>query len=151
MVLTFSHTHTHIHADTRHDGRRFMCQGLIYGIGLKLGRHVDAMGSWVVLFSLGLTTRFYVDGHVINFKSGDALVFHGGARHAVMHGVEDVIPGTAPAWCTGEWAYMRDRRISIQLRQQGQQVGRYRSFRCSPRALGAALSAPRGPRDCREH
>ena len=99
--------------------RWFMCQGLVYGIGLQLPRHIDAVGSWVVLFSLGLTTKFYVDGETITFQSGDALVFHASGPHTVMHGVEDVIPNSGPAFCRsgGEFAFMQDRRISVQLRQ----------------------------------
>jgi len=37
------------------------------------------MGEYLVLLSVGCTVDFCVDGQVIQMRSGDALVFNGGA------------------------------------------------------------------------
>jgi hypothetical protein len=76
--------------------------------------HVDGTGRYLVLLSLGCTVNFLVDGRVVSFESGDALVFNGGRYHDVMHGVRNVQPGTCPAGLPRE---LRDARVSLQLRQ----------------------------------
>ena len=88
--------------------------GLRYGNGATLYDHVDGHGRYLVLLSLGCTVQFLVDGNLIEFESGDALVFHGGRHHRVMHGVRAVRPGTCPACMPRE---LRDARVSLQLRQ----------------------------------
>ena len=49
----------------------YFCSGLLYKAGSKLDRHIDAVGTWVVLISIGCTTKFYVNGRTIDFESGD--------------------------------------------------------------------------------
>jgi hypothetical protein len=87
---------------------------LLYTAGGSLQDHVDGVGRYLVLLSIGCTVDFSIDGHVIPFESGDALVFHGGRHHQVFHGVRAVRPGTCPACMPRE---LRDARVSLQLRQ----------------------------------
>jgi hypothetical protein len=42
----------------------FYCTGLLYGAGSTLPRHVDALGTWVVLLSIGNTTDFFIGNTV---------------------------------------------------------------------------------------
>lgn len=49
----------------------YFCSGLMYASDSKLPRHIDAVGTWVVLLSIGCTTKFFVNGRTIDFESGD--------------------------------------------------------------------------------
>lgn len=93
----------------------------------SLPRHVDGIDGWVVLFSFGCSVEFDVGGKTVLIETGDALVFNGGAAHAVVHGISRPVHGTAshrgkekrglvgfhpsgPAF--DDW------RVSVQARQQ---------------------------------
>jgi hypothetical protein len=96
--------------------RPFMqASALLYSSDGALHDHVDHVGNYLVLLSLGCTVNFLVDGRVIVFASGDALIFNGATRHNVMHGVRSVHPRTCPP---GLPAALRGMRLSLQLRQQ---------------------------------
>ena len=43
----------------------------MYASDSELPRHIDAVGTWVVLLSIGCTTKFFVNGRTIDFESGD--------------------------------------------------------------------------------
>jgi hypothetical protein len=85
-----------------------------------LHNHVDSRDGYLVLLSIGCTVDFYVSGSVIEFASGDALIFNGSVQHNVMHGVRGVRPGTCPRGLPAE---LRDARISVQLRQRRSRAG----------------------------
>jgi hypothetical protein len=96
--------------------RPFMqASGLLYSSDGVLHDHVDGVGNYLVLLSLGCTVDFLVDGRIIAFASGDALIFNGGAAHGVMHGVRAVHPRTCPPGLPAE---LRGARLLLQLRQQ---------------------------------
>ena len=102
-------------SDLRDDSRTFMqATGLVYANHSTLQSHVDGVGEYLVLLSIGQTCLFDIDGQIIPFKSGDALVFNGGATHGVMHGVKAVHGGTCPSHLPHEIAQLR---VSIQMRQ----------------------------------
>ena len=101
--------------DLRDDSRPFMpATGLVYSTNGTLHSHVDNVGEYLVLISLGQTCQFDIDGQLIPFKSGDCLVFNGGTAHSVMHGVKSVYAGTCPTHLPLEIA---NKRVSIQMRQ----------------------------------
>jgi hypothetical protein len=88
---------------------------LLYGAANgTLPDHVDNLGRYLVLLSLGCSVAFFIDGTVITFESGDALVFNSGPSHGVMHGVRRMQPGTCPDCLSRE---LHDARISLLLRQ----------------------------------
>lgn len=63
-----------------------------YGAEGALSRHVDGMGGWLVLFSVGFSAEFYIDGQTLLLESGDAIVMNASLAHDVEHGVERVYP-----------------------------------------------------------
>jgi hypothetical protein len=75
----------------------FQLSAIGYTSHATLRSHVDIVGGYLVLLSLGCTVDFLIDGRVIAFASGDALVFNGGASHAVMHGMRRAARHV-PAW-----------------------------------------------------
>mmetsp|Transcript_117044 Transcript_117044/g.331256 ORF Transcript_117044/g.331256 Transcript_117044/m.331256 type:complete len:470 (-) Transcript_117044:228-1637(-) len=94
---------------------------LVYDQGTTLPRHVDGCGHWVVLFSFGVTVDFFAGSSSFKFESGDALIFNGSSRHAVMHGIDRVhkratLNGKALE-LPEELGYMQDKRASFQTRQ----------------------------------
>ena len=89
--------------------------GLLYTSDGALHDHIDNIGNYLVLLSLGCAVDFLVDTTVFRFESGDALVFNGATRHGVMHGVRGVHPRTCPPALPAE---LRGARLSLQLRQQ---------------------------------
>ena len=89
--------------------------GLLYHSNGMLGDHVDNGGSYTVLLSLGCAINFAVDGTVLELASGDALIFHSGAAHGVLHGMRGVRAGTCPPQLPAE---LHDKRLSVVLRQQ---------------------------------
>merc|ERR1719249_273350 len=79
---------------------------VLYPLGSMLGRHCDGMDGYVILFSLGCDATFYLQllanerrkkGVVISMKSGDVIIFEGGDEQRVLHGVDGIVPNTAPA------------------------------------------------------
>ena len=97
----------------------------------KLTGHVDKVLGWVVLFSLGCTAKFYIKGPqmvqkkgkntysmqkysliVINFESGDVLVFNGGTEYNIYHGIDEIVSDTCPPYLD-----LPKSRISLQMRQ----------------------------------
>ena len=96
---------------------------VLYPLGSMLGRHVDNMDGWVVLFSFGCDARFYLQllsnkrrkhGVVVNMKSGDVIIFEGGSKERVLHGVDSIVNNTAPKHFNG---ILSNARIGLQLRQ----------------------------------
>ena len=87
--------------------------GLLYLSNGKLHDHVDHIGHYLVLMSMGCAVDFTVGHRVVRFESGDALVFNGGTAHGVMHGVRAVHPGTCPLSLPN----LAKARLSLQLRQ----------------------------------
>ena len=96
--------------------------GLSYAVGSTLHHHIDGHGRWVVLFSFGLTCDFHAAGRTVTIESGDALVFNGGAAHAVMHGLDKVhaqpsLNGNTKALPAGMLDKLNNCRVSVQVRQ----------------------------------
>lgn len=61
---------------------------------------VDGVGEYLVLLSVGCTVDFCVDGQVIQMRSGDALVFNGGAAvRNVLLAVTQLFTPPAPGCC----------------------------------------------------
>lgn len=89
--------------------------GLLYHSNGVLGDHADNGGSYTVLLSLGCAVNFFVDGTILELASGDALIFHSGTAHCVMHGVRSVHSDTCPPELPAE---LQDKRLSVLLRQQ---------------------------------
>jgi len=99
---------------------------LIYPAGSTLGRHTDGCGNWVVLFSFGRTVTFHCGGMSEDLASGDAILFNGGTKFEVVHGIDRVwghatvhqgakhVKRRLPA----DMAYMEPYRVSVQVRQQ---------------------------------
>jgi hypothetical protein len=50
---------------------------------------------------------------VIDFKSGDVLVFNGGTEWDVYHGIDTIVPDSSPEWLPE----LATHRLSLQLRQ----------------------------------
>lgn len=89
----------------------YMCTALMYGRNATLPNHIDGVGHWVVLFSLGNNCTFNAGtGKVgdnrmqpnqpvdsFTFRSGDALVFNGDPAHVAIHGLYRVHNDTSPA------------------------------------------------------
>ena len=106
----------------------YICTALTYGRSASLPNHIDGVGHWVVLFSLGNDCTFNVgtglDGSggmqpdaptdSFTFRSGDALVFNGDPRHVAIHGMDRVHENTSPA---GLPRWLQNIRASVQVRQ----------------------------------
>ena len=101
---------------------------LIYPAGATLSRHSDGCGNWVVLFSFGRTATFFCGDASEDLESGDAILFNGGTRFDVEHGI-DLVHGYAssydatsdtnqPAPLPREMGYLDAYRVSVQVRQQ---------------------------------
>jgi hypothetical protein len=88
--------------------------GLLYTSNGTLYDHVDGIGHYLCLMTMGCAVDFTVGDRVVRFESGDALIFNGGAAHGVMHGVRKVHPNTGPL----SMPKLRNARLSLQLRQQ---------------------------------
>ena len=86
----------------------------------ELPHHVDGTGSWVVLFSFGLTVDFYVGHKTVCVESGDALIFNGSPSHGVVHGFTNPVRLNAThRGKTQPLVGMRiieDKRLSVQAR-----------------------------------
>ena len=100
---------------------------VVYAARGSMRRHVDGAGGWLVLFSLGLSVDFHVDGEALLLESGDALVFNGSALHDVEHGVDRVCAepslAGAPAPLPDELsAVLRGTRVTVQARQGPRKV-----------------------------
>ncbi|KAL6046605.1 hypothetical protein QOT17_022108 [Balamuthia mandrillaris] len=93
----------------------------------RLTGHCDKVEGWVVLFSLGCTAMFHIKGkemhkkEVLEFESGDVLVFNGGTEWNVWHGIDAIVPGTCPSFLPDD---LHNFRISLQLRQTGKNDNR---------------------------
>eukprot|EP01084_Bolivina_argentea_P024594 45818_1 len=96
---------------------------VLYPLGSLLGRHVDNMNGWVVLFSLGCDAKFYLqllsnekrrNGFVLSMKSGDVIVFEGGDKTRVLHGVDSIVQNSSPQHLKNT---LKNARIGLQLRQ----------------------------------
>eukprot|EP00483_Globobulimina_turgida_P011357 UN11379 len=96
---------------------------VLYPFGSMLGRHVDNMDGWVVLFSFGCDAKFYLqllsneqsrNGCVVNMKSGDVIVFEAGDKTRVLHGVDSIVRNSTPQHFK---ATLQNARIGLQLRQ----------------------------------
>ena len=96
---------------------------VLYPLGSMLGRHVDNMDGWVILFSFGCNAKFYLQllsnerrkhGVVVNMKSGDVIIFEGGSKERVLHGVDSIVDKTTPLHFQG---ILSNARIGLQLRQ----------------------------------
>ena len=106
----------------------YICTALTYGRSASLPNHIDGVGHWVVLFSLGNDCTFNVGTGLagsggmqpdaptesFTFRSGDALVFNGDPRHVAIHGMDRVHENTSPA---GLPRWLQNIRASVQVRQ----------------------------------
>ena len=77
-------------------------QAILYSPSASMAPHTDApLGAdglkWIVILSLGLAADFSVDGAALRLAPGDALVMDAAA---VMHGVDRIVPGSAPLGLT---------------------------------------------------
>lgn len=97
----------------------------------RLTGHCDKILGWVVLFSLGCTAKWWLQSPqlaktgaantmprscfslVIDFESGDVLVFNGGTEWNIFHGIDTIVANTAPQFLPT----LSESRISLQLRQ----------------------------------
>jgi hypothetical protein len=50
---------------------------------------------------------------VLDFRSGDVLVFNGGTEWGVYHGIDTITSDTSPQWLPE----LANARLSLQLRQ----------------------------------
>jgi hypothetical protein len=50
---------------------------------------------------------------VLDFRSGDVLVFNGGTEWGIYHGIDTVVAGSTPEWLPE----LASARLSLQLRQ----------------------------------
>ena len=89
--------------------------GLLYLSNGTLYDHVDGVGHYLVLMSMGCAVDFTAGDRVVRFESGDAIVFNGGRAHGVMHGVRGVHAGTCPM--SLHKLRQAGARLSLQLRQ----------------------------------
>ena len=82
--------------------------------------HVDGTGSWVVLFSFGLTVDFYVGHKTVCVESGDALIFNGSPAHGVVHGLTNPVRRNATYRGKSQklvgMRILDDKRMSVQAR-----------------------------------
>ena len=116
---------------------------LWYQPGAQLQIHTDGgLGGWLVLFSVGSTVKFHVGGYyrnhymhgahnqgtgtpyggdIVDFESGDALVFRGATvphgvvetlGHATYKGEESALDADLEQKLLGRY------RVSVQARQQ---------------------------------
>lgn len=76
---------------------------------------VDNIGEYLLLFSLGATAAFAIDGRVVDLRSGDCLIFNGSESHGVVHGLRAIRPGTCPPSLDGR---LHSARVSLLVRQQ---------------------------------
>ena len=95
------------------DDAELTATALVYGARASMREHVDASvrrrPKWLVVLSLGCECGFRAGGRAVRLRSGDALAMDAAA---VMHGVDEIAPGTAPA----ELAARLDRaRVSVML------------------------------------
>jgi len=103
--------------------------------------HCDKVLGWVCLFSFGCTAKFWVKGpnmptrKVIDFESGDVLLFNGGTEYNIQHGINTIVEGTCPAFIPAKY---QDKRISLQFRQT------LRNDNVGTGGLGAGRGAGRG-------
>lgn len=86
----------------------------------ELPHHVDGTGSWVVLFSFGLTVDFYVGHKTVCVESGDALIFNGSPSHGVVHGFTNPVRRNATYRGKSQplvgMRIVDDKRMSVQAR-----------------------------------
>jgi alkylated DNA repair dioxygenase AlkB len=90
----------------------------LYPLGSSLEAHLDSHEAWVLLLSLGCSATFLLrprgcDAKRVEMASGDAIIFHGGARWQVEHAVERIVPDTCPEHLA---ALLARGRIGLQLR-----------------------------------
>ena len=98
----------------------FQSAALFYEPGCTLHRHMDGIGSWLMLFQFGNTAKFFVGDKTVDFESGDVLVFKGAT---VMHGVDETkdhatLRGQRCALPAAVEKVTRGYRVSVQARQQ---------------------------------
>ena len=92
---------------------------IMYHQDAKLGQHQDGALGWVLLVSLGDSCVFKyserIDSPQIELKidSGDIILFNG---KKLFHGVERIIPGTAPKWWNNCGENYGMARFNIQFR-----------------------------------
>jgi len=96
---------------------------VLYPIGSMLGRHCDNMSGYVILFSFGCDAKFFLqklsnkhrkNGTLVNMKSGDVIIFEASHEQRVLHGVDCIIPNSAPKHFEN---ILANARIGLQLRQ----------------------------------
>ena len=90
----------------------------------KLTGHVDFHSDWVVLYSIGLTCKFYVrikgkGRKTFNFQSGDVLVFDASRKADIYHGIKCVVKDTCPQQLMDKYQILSQSRVSIQFRVFG--------------------------------
>jgi len=73
---------------------------LLYARGSSLTQHRDSKPGWVLGLSVGSAARFYFSGDKskkteVQLESGDVIVYNG---TRLLHGVEGIVPDTAPAY-----------------------------------------------------
>ena len=108
-----------------------IAMGIMYPPRGSLFNHVDGMGHWVCLFSLGNESTFHCGSTTsdlashhfalkgdprfdFTFKSGDVLIFNGDPAHKALHGMARVHPDTNPADAP---SWLQNTRTSVQVRQ----------------------------------
>ena len=60
-----------------------------------------------------LTALCGVGDAVLDFRSGDVLVFNGGTEWGIYHGIDTIVAGSTPEWLPE----LAAARLSLQLRQ----------------------------------
>ena len=91
----------------------------MYHENAKLGQHQDGALGWVLLVSLGDSCVFKYSETIksppieLKIDSGDIILFNG---QKLFHGVERIIPGTAPKWWSNSGETYGMARFNIQFR-----------------------------------
>ena len=103
--------------------RAVRINSVLYPSTGMLRNHYDNHEGWVVLFSVGCVARFHLQkgddrAHDLEMASGDVLIFNGSTAHQVYHGVQGIIPGTAPSHLD---PMLQQGRIGLQLRGDPEQ------------------------------
>jgi len=86
----------------------------------KLTEHCDRQDGWVLIFSLGCIAKFYIrtvnlpKPIVIDFCSGDALIFDSSAKANVRHAILEIVPNSAPQHLPDA---LQNCRMMLQYRQ----------------------------------
>jgi len=76
---------------------------ILYPYDGRFGAHLDGAKGWVLSISIGHAAKFFYsekyqgEKTFVQLDSGDVLLFNGGQLY---HGIEEIIPNSAPAFWT---------------------------------------------------